>query len=198
MWNKYLVPVFVLFVGTVTKLTRRRIGKAKCQQCNHVEKLVLQSLLAHPQCFTMNVFLKRLPTPPTPQPSDSAAFLHTPDFPTMGRADLATRAVKVDHLDAVVVGVHPIENALWDVQTQAVGPQHRFAGQEHISVGAIHPGPLNFASLALLRVFLPVSPVHPPVGTAGELSYMFIEKQSGRTMLIIPLMYLKYQSFNQL
>lgn len=102
----------------------------------------------------------------------------------MERADLATGAVKVDHLDAVVVCIHPIENALWDVQTQAVGPQHCFAGQEHISVGAIHPSPLNFASLALLGVFLPVCPIHPPVGTTGELSYvLFIEGNIFRTCL---------------
>lgn len=79
----------------------------------------------------------------------------------MANTDLSFGAVEVDHLNAVVVGVHPVEDALWDVQTQAVGPQHSFTGQEHVSVGAIHPSTLNFASLAFLRVLLPVCPVHP-------------------------------------
>lgn len=78
------------------------------------------------------------------------------------RADLTPGAVEVDHLDAVVVGIHPVEDALWDVQAESVWPQHRFAAQEDVSVGAIHPGPLNFAPLALLRVLLPVGPIHPP------------------------------------
>lgn len=81
---------------------------------------------------------------------------------TTTRADLALGAVQIDHLDAVVEGVHPVEDSLWDVQTQAVGPQHRFTGQEHIPVGAVHPGTLYSASFALLRVLLPVCPVHPP------------------------------------
>lgn len=84
-------------------------------------------------------------------------------------ADLAFRAVEVDHLNAVVVGVHPVEDALWDVQTQAIGPQHCFAGQENVPVGAVHPSSLNFTSLALLRILLPVCPVHPPEEATGEL-----------------------------
>lgn len=80
----------------------------------------------------------------------------------MASTDLAFRAVEVNHLNAVVVGIHPVEDALWDVQTQAVGPQHSFAGQEDISVGAVHPSTFNFASFAFLRVLLPVCPVHPP------------------------------------
>lgn len=83
-------------------------------------------------------------------------------------ADLAFRVVQVDHLDAVVVGVHPVEKALRNVKTQAVGPQHCFAGQEHISVGAVHPSALNFPSLTLLRVLLPVCPVHPSGEATGE------------------------------
>lgn len=77
-------------------------------------------------------------------------------------ADLALGAVEVDHLDAVVVGVHPVEDPLGDVQTQAVGPQHRFTAQEHVPVGTVHPSPLDSTPLALLGVFLPVRPVHPP------------------------------------
>lgn len=77
-------------------------------------------------------------------------------------ADLSLGAVKVNHLNPVVVGVHPVEDPLRDVQAQTVGPKHCFAGQEHVSVGAVHPSPLNFTALALLGVLLPVCPVHPP------------------------------------
>lgn len=87
-------------------------------------------------------------------------------------ADLAFGAVEVDHLDAVVVGVHPVEDALRDVQAESVGPQHRFAGQEHVSVGAVHPSPLDLAPLALLRVLFPVCPVHPPEEAIKELSWV--------------------------
>lgn len=80
----------------------------------------------------------------------------------MAGTNLALRAVEVDHLDAVVVGINPVKDALWDVQTQAVGPQHSFAGQEDASVGAVHPSPLDFTTLALLWILLPVGPVHPP------------------------------------
>lgn len=88
-------------------------------------------------------------------------------------ADLALGAViKVDHLNAVVVSIHPVKDALRDVQAQTVGPQHCFASQEHVSVGAVHPSPLNFSSLALLRVLLPVCPVHPPEESTRELSWL--------------------------
>lgn len=86
----------------------------------------------------------------------------------MESADLASGIVKVDHLNAVVVGIHPVEDALWDVQTQAIRPQQCFAGQEHISVRAIHPSTLNFATFALFRVLLPVGPIHPPEEATRE------------------------------
>lgn len=93
-------------------------------------------------------------------------------------ADLAPGAVEVDHLDAVVVGIHPVENALWDVQAESVWPQHRFAAQEDVSVGAVHPGPLDFASLALLRILLPVCPVQPPENAAWEPSLEYFTKRN--------------------
>lgn len=51
----------------------------------------------------------------------------------------ALSGVEHHRLDAVVVGVHPVQHALLDVQTQAIGPQHVFGGDEDAGVGAVHP-----------------------------------------------------------
>lgn len=80
-------------------------------------------------------------------------------------AHLPVCAIEQYGLDAVVEGIHPVEASCWDVQAQPIGPQHCLGGDKDVSVGAIHPGPLQPPSPTVLGVLLPVCPVHPPVGS---------------------------------
>lgn len=74
----------------------------------------------------------------------------------------ALGVVEQHHFDAVIVGVHPVQHALLDVQTQTVGPQHVFGGDEDAGVGAVHPRLPYAAAIGVSRVLLPVAPVHHP------------------------------------
>lgn len=72
-----------------------------------------------------------------------------------------TGVVEVDHVNSIVISVHPVEDPLRDVQTQAVGPQNCLMWYQNFSIGAVHPRTLDLPPLALLWVLFPVSPVHP-------------------------------------
>jgi len=106
---------------------------------------------------------------PRPQPLDG-------QHPRAHRACtcLPLGAVEIDHLDAVIESIHPVEDLGWDVQAQPVGPQDSLGGDEDVAVGTIHPGSLNLAPLAVLGILLPVCPVHPPA-TDTEL----LQRQMG-------------------
>lgn len=76
--------------------------------------------------------------------------------------------VEQNHLNTVVVGVHPVQDALLDVQAQAVWPQHVFGGDEDGKVGAIHPGFPYAATVRVSGVLLPVAAIqHPETQTSS-------------------------------
>lgn len=43
-------------------------------------------------------------------------------------------SVEKHHLDAVVVRIHPVQDALLDVQAEAIGPEHSFRRKQDASV----------------------------------------------------------------
>lgn len=88
----------------------------------------------------------------------------TPNVTSVIIPNLSLSCVQVNHLNAVVVSIHPVQNALGNVQTQPIRPKHRLTGQEYLVVGTVHPGFLDLASIALGGVLLPVRPVHPAGG----------------------------------
>ncbi len=79
----------------------------------------------------------------------------------MSITNLPLSGVEVNQLNTVVVSIHPVKDALRNVQTQTVRPQHCLAGQKHLVMRTIHPSFLDLPSVALCGVLLPVSPVHP-------------------------------------
>lgn len=99
--------------------------------------------------------------------------------------NLSLSGVEVNQLNTVVVSIHPVQNALGNVQTQAIRPQHGLAGQEYLVMRTIHPSFLYLPSVALGGVLLPVSPVHP----SGKREEVSISVRAGAIkMLILNLM----------